>query len=902
MVEAPDYGSVRSRTPAWPWILIAGALGCAIAAVTLSDRAPELHSVSHLLAVVYGLLAAGAVLGTSTERARREVSRRPYFLIAGISTAVVLVGQSIGYLATMGNAGVFDPRVELIPLLLAMPSAAAATALLTWPRGIRGKELLLVGIDSALGIGALAVIWLTIVIPEWAQPVDPDLVIFVDIDQWLLFLGIALVVVLMAASRRLGSLPLPQLLLLLGGVLLWLVSDVLGEFGADRVAGITPSIVGYTVSVALLMAMGVRSTVETEAPWQTRWRYGLSLLLPVVLLLVAGLTVVGNAASNLGVAGVLAAGVGWLALLAGLSVARLLSLTDARRVQNDAMVQSLSESASHGWVGTLMRDTAEYVLVLDGSGNIVFATPRTRRELHGSAHFRDLVLEPDAAHVDTLLAGVTLGSIAHGPHDMILRDQADGHREVEVQIRPVRDISFEGFVVTGTDVTTARRLERSLDRTRRRDGLTGLLTEEAMLAEVAAALPAATAQRTTVLFAVLDLSDFGVWNDTLGRSGGDDILCTVARQFEGLPAEVIAVSRQAGDSFGLLIASATVATELERVIDILQRSFAGMILPSNIEVDVGFRIGYSVATPGEVMDPAQLMEQAGVALRRARKSRQARVVRFQPGMNEDLVHRLAAELRIREALHNDGIVVFYQPIVSLEDGSVTSVEALARIRTEHAGIVGPDHFMEAAEYSGLVKDIDARVRERVAADWSAIARATGPHLRININVSQQELTPDLATELRDMDLTRRVVVEVTEASFLVDPQLARETLEGIRQDGGAVAIDDFGTGYSSLSQIVRLPCDVLKIDRSFIADMSETSVTASLVRAMIQLADDLGLTTVAEGVETGEQAAILRAIGCDRAQGFHYARPLPLDELLPWIRSHLSSVQESRLAGPRGWA
>lgn len=210
--------------------------------------------------------------------------------------------------------------------------------------------------------------------------------------------------------------------------------------------------------------------------------------------------------------------------------------------------------------------------------------------------------------------------------------------------------------------------------------------------------------------------------------------------------------------------------------------------------------------------------------------------------------------------------------------------------------------MEAAEYSGLVKDIDARVRERVAADWSAIARATGPHLRININVRQQELTPDLATELRDMDLTRRVVVEVTEASFLVDPQLARETLEGIRQDGGAVAIDDFGAGYSSLSQIVRLPCDVLKIDRSFIADMSETSVTASLVRAMIQLADDLGLTTVAEGVETGEQAAILRAIGCDRAQGFHYARPLPLDELLPWIRSHLSSVQESRLAGPRGWA
>jgi diguanylate cyclase (GGDEF)-like protein len=897
-VEALDYGRARARVPAWPWVLIVCALACAIAAVTLSYRGPQMQAVSHLLAVAYGLLAAGAVLGTSTERAQREVSRRPYFLMAGIGTAAVLVGQSIGYLATIGQDGPFDPRVELLPLLVAMPVVAAATALLTWPRGLRGTELLLVAIDSALGIGALAVIWLTIVIPDWAPPADPAMVAFNEIDQWLLFVGIAVVVVLMAASRRLGSLPLAQLLLLLGGVLLWLVSDVFGEFGADRVVQITPSIIGYTLSVALLMAMGVRSAAETEAPWQTRWRYGLSLLLPVVLLLVAGLTVVGHAASNLGVVGVVAAGVGWLGLLAGLSVARLLSLSDVRRVQNDAMVQSLSESASHGWVGTLMRDTAEYVLVLDGSGNIVFASPRSRQDLHETARLADLVLEPDAAHIDTLLAGVTLGSIAPGPHDMLLRDQADGHREVEVHIRAVQDISFEGFVVTGIDVTTARRLARSLDRTRRRDELTGLLSEEAMVAEVAAALSATAANRTSLLFAVLDLSDFGVWNDTLGRSGGDDILRTVARQFEGLPAEVVAVSRQAGDSFGLLLSSATVATAFERVIDILQRGFAGMILPNDIEVEVGFRIGYSVATPGEVMDPGQLMEQAGVALRRARKSRQARVVRFQPRMNEDLVNRLAAELRIREALHHGGIVVYYQPIVSLEDGSVTSVEALARIRTENAGIIGPDHFMGAAEYSGLVKDIDRQVRERVAADWPVIAAETGAQLRININVSQKGLSPDLAAELRETDLTRRVVVEVTEASFLIDPQSARETLEGIRRDGGVVAIDDFGTGYSSLSQIVRLPCDVLKIDRSFIADMSETSVTARLVRAMIQLADDLGLKTVAEGVETGEQAAILRAIGCDRGQGFHYAKPLPLDELVPWIRSHRSATRYARLAGP----
>ncbi|HRY09839.1 MAG: EAL domain-containing protein [Actinobacteria bacterium] len=880
--------AARAQEPAAPairwahWGLLSAAMVCAVAAVAAGAINGIGHTESHLLAAAYGLLAGITITWSSTERSMRETRRRVYFLMAGLGTALLLFGQSIGYLVTAGREDVFDPRIESIPLLIATPVAGIGAILLAWPQGMVKRERLLVTIDSVVSIAALAVIWQLVLVPTWQPAVDPAVQVWVRIDQLALFLGVGIVVVLMVVSRRMGALPLPQLLLLIGGVLLWLVSDVAGELGPDRVTGVTPSIIGYVLATGLLVALGHRAAAERETEREIRWRNGLSLMFPMVSLLVAGLALIANASSQLGVTLAIVSAIAWIAMLAGIGVARLASLTGMWDAQYEGMVQSLSDSATSGWVGALLKDSAEYVLVLDADAHIVFTSPRTRADLANVEYFSDLVIDPPADDIQIILAGVTSESIPPGPHEMLLRATA-GQREVEVYVRPVRDMDFQGFVVTGTDVTDARRLARSLDRTSRRDDLTGLLTAEAMEAEVAAALAQAVSMHHEVLFAVLDLSDFGAWNDSLGRSGGDEILQVVARQFEGLPPEVTAVCRIAGDSFGLLMSSTVVAPTLEQVVDQLERSFAGLILPSDLEVDLSFRVGYSVAAVGEPLDPAQLVEQADIALRRARKSRQAQVVRFRPGMNEDLVTRLAAELRVREALNNDGVVVYYQPIVSLRDGSIRSVEALARLRTGHGTIVTPDQFMDAAEYSGLVRDIDRRVRQQVAEDWASIAAVTSPDVRININVSQSELNPALADELRALDLPQRIIVEVTEASLVSNPVLARNTLETIRHLGGLVAIDDFGTGYSSLSQIVALPCDMLKIDQSFVSDMSETSTSSRLVRAIVQLAEDLGLQTVAEGVEAREQVTILLGLGCDRAQGFHYSKPLPLEQLLAWI-------------------
>jgi diguanylate cyclase (GGDEF)-like protein len=871
------------RVRLWHWYLLAGALVCAIAAVAggvLDDRG---HLASHLLAAACAVLAGVSIAWSSTERASRETRRRVAFLLAGLGTAFLLFGQAIGYLITASKPSVFDPRIESIPLLIATPVAGVGAILLGWPRGMRGRERLLVAIDSVVAIAALGILWQLVIVPVWAPAQNPSWEAWVRLDQWALFIGVAIVVVLTVASRRMGALPLPQLLLLNGGVLLWLVSDLAGELGVDRLVGVTPSIIGYVAATGLLVALGHRAAAERETTRQARWRNGLSLMFPMVSLLFAGLVLIAHAGGDLGGALAVVSAIAWAAMIASIAVARLAAQTGMWEARSDAMVQSLSDSAARGWVGTLLRDSAEYVLVLADDGQIVFSSPSTRTELAAADNLTDLVSDPGPDEVLIILAGVTSEAIPGGPHEMLLRGADAGQREVEVHVRPVRDIDFQGFVVTGTDVTDARRLARSMDRTSRRDDLTGLLTADAMRAEVAAALAQSASTRHGVLFAVLDLSDFGVWNDSLGRTGGDEILQAVAKQFEGLPADVVAASRIAGDSFGLLICSPSVTASLEQVVQQLHRALAGLILSNDLEVDLSFRVGYSVAPAGEPMDPAQLTEQADIALRRARKSRQAQVVRFRPGMNEDLVNRLAAELRVREALNNDGVVVYYQPILSLRDGSVRSVEALARLRTAHGTIVTPDQFMEAAEYSGLVRDIDRRVRQQVAHDWSAISAVTSPDLRININVSESELNPALADELRVLDLPRRVIVEVTEASLLSNPALARNTLETIRHLGGLVAIDDFGTGYSSLSQIVALPCDMLKIDRSFVSDMTETSTSARLVRAIVQLAEDLGLQTVAEGVEEREQVTILLGLGCDRAQGFHYSKPVPLDELLEWI-------------------
>ncbi|MBK9435267.1 MAG: EAL domain-containing protein [Actinobacteria bacterium] len=644
----------------------------------------------------------------------------------------------------------------------------------------------------------------------------------------------------------------------------------------------TPSIFGYWIATCMFVAMLQRSPAEAEGVRQEEQRDLLAFLAPMALIAVAGLIVIQLAAQSrpdsllLKVAPVL-----WvLGILAVGTASSTLMRRLGAQIQ-EATSDQLTLSAEQGWIKVLLQDTSSFAFVLNRAGDTVYASPSTTDMFGASPDFTSIVCSPSRSDLQSLLAGVTRQAIRPGPHEMLL-DSPSGRRELEVHIRPVRDIDFDGFVITGEDVTETRLLEARLESTGQHDQLTGLLSREAMITKISGSLRGLRTPNNLGL-ALIDINDFGAWNDSLGRQAGDEILQVVAEKLELMPRTATAVGRYAGDSFGFIIEGDNVIQSMETCLDQLSERLQGVILSNGSEVDLRFRAGYAVTDGTTVRSSAEeLVERADIALRRSRHSRQSTRVAYRPGMNEDLIRRLTAERTVHDALARDRLRVYYQPIVSLVDGHVSRVEALVRIHTANGVVLGPEEFLEAAEHSRRRQAVDRRVREIAAGDWQAIAEATHEDLRINVNVTEADLNADLVDEMTPL-VAGHLTIEVVESAVLSNPEQAHHVLAAIRRAGATVAIDDFGTGYSSMSHIAGLPCDILKIDRSFVNAMLHERKSMALVQAMIQLAHDLGLQAVAEGVENTEQEATLRALGCEAAQGFHYSRPVPLDQLLVWL-------------------
>ncbi len=860
-------------------LLLAVAGGLAVAATFGALRSTQGSTPwLHWAAAGFAVFAGSAMLWAGIERAGREGRRRPYILWFTAGTSLWLFGQALGYLIGAEADATFDPRIEAIPLLVGLPLAIVGAVGLTKPAALDRRTRHQAGVDAVVAGASLLVIWAIAVIPQWAV-VPASQYRISRLDQLLLLSASISFVALISFSRRPGSLPLQQLAMFIGGLVIVVLADLMGEFGPDRVTDVTISLVGYWAGVALLVAMLHRSAAEPEPAGQARLRTAVAVGVPFGLLVIAGLLLIDAAQQALPDSVILVVMPAiWAIAVLLVGIARAADQRADHDRATAASAAQLGRSAQDGWVGALLADSSEYVFVLEVDATIVYSSPRCRHRLARAHSMLDLLPDTERDSLPRLLVAVLAGSVSAGPYDMRLLAADGSWREAEAHLRVVKEVSFEGFVLTATDVTDTRRLVQTLDLTKRHDELTGLLTRDAFVADLADIL---TTGAGRVGVAVLDLNDLGVWNETLGRAGGDAILRAVAQRFEHLPQEVVAVGRIAGDAFGLIAVGPAAGQAIETGLERLTDAMRGLLLPDDTEVDVSFRAGYST-TPPQV--PAQqLLDQADVALRRARTSRNSTVVAFRAGMNDDLVRRLGTEQRIREALNGNGIEVHYQPIVTVHDGSVHELEALVRLRTPDGSLLSPDTFLPAAEYSGLLRDIDYRVRQIVGEQWQKLADAGQTDLRINVNVHEMELDGTLIKELLDRDLAHKVVLEVTEDSLLSRPEEAAAALDTFRRAGGLVAIDDFGTGYSSLSQILSLPCDVLKIDRSFVARMGQPR-TLSLVRATVQLAHDLGLTTVAEGVESRREADALQAMGCDRLQGYWYAHPQPLTEMVGWLQ------------------
>jgi diguanylate cyclase (GGDEF)-like protein len=415
--------------------------------------------------------------------------------------------------------------------------------------------------------------------------------------------------------------------------------------------------------------------------------------------------------------------------------------------------------------------------------------------------------------------------------------------------------------------SSARRrgLERELRERATRDPVTGLANRALLTALLADIRPGLTV-------VLLDLDGFKEINDELGHQAGDTLLVQVAGRLRAALPGADLLARPGDDEFAAVWRGPAPPDAAERALARLRPAY-----------QLGGRQVHLTGSAGVVVAErqrtcAEVLRDADLALDAAKDGGKDRIVRFEPGLRTaaDRHRELAAGLR--RALRDGEFELHYQPVVRLADGRITAVEALLRWYPPGAAAIPPATFIPVAEATGLIVPLGWWVLERACAEarrWYERDRVS-----LTVNVAAHQLRePDFVARVRaalaaaGLPATA-LVLEVTESTLVADAE-STARLDALRADGVRVAIDDFGTGYSSLAYLVHLPVDVLKIDRTFIA----TAVHTTLMRAILQLAGGLSLQTVAEGVETEEQAATLRALGCEHAQGFLFSRPVPPDAL-----------------------
>ncbi|MCU1494377.1 MAG: diguanylate cyclase/phosphodiesterase with sensor(s) [Acidimicrobiaceae bacterium] len=381
----------------------------------------------------------------------------------------------------------------------------------------------------------------------------------------------------------------------------------------------------------------------------------------------------------------------------------------------------------------------------------------------------------------------------------------------------------------------------------------------------------------------VDLDDFKNVNDSLGHAAGDQLLVAVATRMGSTLRGADTIGRMGGDEFVVLIDGGEhmVAPELvaERILDVMRQPFEleEASMPLVVNTSIGIAVG-DRSTGGE------LLRDADVALYQAKARGKNRYEFFHPEMQTEIGRRIGLEFDLRSALSGEQFRLVYQPIYNLEDLTVVGVEALLRWEHPAEGIIQPDDFIAILEQSGQIREVGAWVLREACAQMAAW-HARGDTLDISVNVSGRQLDDDRIVEhVRDaletsgLDATS-LIVEVTETALMRDTTSAVRRLQAIKDLGVRIAVDDFGTGYSSLSYLQQFPIDCIKIDKSFTNAIATSPESKALVRTLVQLGKDLGLKTLAEGVETADEMDLLRSDHVNEVQGFLFARPLDPETL-----------------------
>ncbi len=589
----------------------------------------------------------------------------------------------------------------------------------------------------------------------------------------------------------------------------------------------------------------------------------------------------------------------------GLTVGVRSDVTALKRAQHELQtsqfkLQSLFDLAPVGIVLTRLDDGA----LVDCNQALLTMLDYTREQIESLDYWAVTPVSYRAQERAQVMALREQGR--YGPYEkqMIRRD---GTR-VPVLVSGLSIRDYDGRTLVWSivqDITQRKTMEAALEAAARTDRLTGLANRTALVERLDQVVRQARhhpERRFSVLF--LDFDRFKMINDTLGHPVGDALLCQIAERlrrtlrasdFAG-PGGGNLVARLGGDEFVLLLSDAgdldAAQAVARRLLDVLSRTYSVNGHEIHSTASIGIVLGDEHTPSADA-----LLRDADIAMYEAKHAGRGRAVVFNPQMHLRLTRRHEVETCLRHAIGTSQLSLVYQPIVDLDSGAIVSVEALARWQHPQLGVVSPAEFIPIAEDSGLILPLgEWTIREacRQFMAWRAADPQAAP-AAISVNLSRVQMSP--AETLRDLLLdvlattgmpAQCLQLEVTEREVMRDPIAARRLMNELRELGVRLAMDDFGTGTSSLGCLRDFPFDTIKIDRSFLNELESNADVLALVQATLTLLDNLGRASVAEGVESAAQLAVLQSLGCRYAQGYHLSRPLAPAEVLARVREAIS--------------
>ena len=469
-------------------------------------------------------------------------------------------------------------------------------------------------------------------------------------------------------------------------------------------------------------------------------------------------------------------------------------------------------------------------------------------------------------------------------------------RHFRIKLAPVqRDTARDRprCLICLVDRTVEVRAERSLRAEMLRDSLTGLPNRlsftESLEAAGAGDAKAPRTKRSDHAVLVVDMRRFSRINESMGSLAGDEMLITFARRLISALRAGDILARTGGNEFGILVGLKRGVDDALAAAERIQQVMTAPFKLSDLEIRVECAIGVALMDGGQ--EPEELFRHAQFAVKQAKQAGKPQV--YEPKEASAARRRFSIETELRRALDKDQLKLFYQPLIDLKSGEVAGFEALARWTHDDRGEISPTEFIPVAEESGLILTLGRWAMDKAArtlAQWDKDAGGALPiYVGVNlsaIQVARDDIAEMVADALRSTGLTgNRLTLELTESSIVQDPARAIRVFEALKALDATVAMDDFGTGYSSLAYLQRLPIDVLKIDRSFVTGMMRDPDSVAIVRAVLSLADALGMSTTAEGIETVELATTLAALGCASGQGYFFAKPLEPDAALAYWKS-----------------